>query len=358
MPAEIIACPHCHSHVPAADLSSRNGTWNCPHCGEALPRDARPPNGPRRWSGRLVAAGVVGVMLLMASVALVVGLSTVGNRRAHDLRPLGYLPEGTNVVGAIHVAKLMDEITGRDFLAQFRLGRGGVDFEHFERWAGLTRDVIADLALGLRVDDRPVPCVVLVVQTLRSYKPADYVKNLREPQPLERNRKKLYQFSIPEEGIRPVVWPAGERTFVFGLHPEDLDDVPLTPRSGIGHLPLPLQRFPGDLSAPRAQVWLIGHAEHWDQTGVWPRLISWLGSDANVLNGVQTLGFWLTFDKSIGVSAAAHCRDEDAAHALEGYLRRQRVDEKGQLQSDKGGWVTFRSQTGLGMLLRWGQGRW
>jgi hypothetical protein len=372
MPAEMMTCPHCHSGVSTAEIPAANDAWTCPHCGQIVPPQARQDStgnfdrilareflrNPPRRSRRFVAGIVVGVMALMALLALVVGLSTVSSRRAHDLRPLGYLPEGTNVVGAVHVAKLMDEPTGRDFLAQFRLGPEGVDFEQFERWIGLPRDVLADLAFGLRVDERSVPRLTLVAQTLRSYTAADYVKSLQEPQPLERNQKKLYQFSIPEKGIRPVVWLAGERTFVFGLSPEDLDDVPLTPRSGVAHLPVPLQRFPGDLSAPRAQVWLIGHANHWEQTELWPRLASWLGEDQAVVNGVQTLGFWLTFDKSITVSAAAHCRDAAAAQSLDDYLRHHQVDEKGQLQSDPGGWVTFHSQTGLGSLLRWGQGRW
>lgn len=330
--------------TPAGDLAS------------GLPE--LPEYDPRRPPRRLVLDLILQGMALMALLSLTLGLSTVASRRAHDLRPLGYLPEGTNVVGAVHVAKLMDEATGRDFLAQFRLGRDGLDFERVEHWTGLPRDVIADLVLGLRVDDRPVPRLTLVAQTLQPYEPSDYLKRLRGPRPLERKQKQLYQFDIPEEDIHPVVWPAGGRTLVFGLSPEDLDDVPLTPRSGVAHLPVPLQRFPGDVSAPQAQVWLMAHADRWEQTGMWPRLASRLGQDQALASTVQTLGLWLHFEKTITVGAAARCRDEAAAHSLDAYLRRHGMEDKGELRSDQGSWVTFRSRTGLGLLLRWGRGQW
>jgi hypothetical protein len=312
----------------------------------------------RRPPRQLVLDVTLQAMALMALLSLTLGLSTVASRRTHDLKPLGYLPEGTNVVGAVHVAKLMDAATGRDVLAQFRLGRDGLDFGRFEQWTGLPRDVIADLVVGLRVDERPVPRLTLVVQTLKPYDPSDYLTRLRGPRPLKRGGKDLYQFDISEGDISPVVWLAGQQTLVFGLSPDDLDDVPLTPRSGLAHLPVPLQRFAGDISAPQAQVWLMGHADRWEQAGVWPRLASWLGEDQSLAGAVQTLGVWLHFEKTITVGAAARCRDEAAAQTLDAYLRRHGMDEKGQVRSDEGGWVTLRLQTGLGLLLRWGQGQW
>ena len=368
MPAESIICPHCRLRVAVADLSSADGSRRCPHCGETIPAPAwemahglpaAPPEGDSgRPPRRLVLDVILQVMALMALLSLTVGLSTVASRRAHDLRPLGYLPEGTNVIGGVHVAKLMDEATGRDFLAQFRLGPDGLDFGRFEQWTGLPRDVIADLVVGLRVDERPVPRLTLVVQTLKPYDPSEYLTRLRGPRPLKRGGKDLYQFEISESDIRPVVWLAGRQTLVFGLSPDDLDDVPLTPRSGVAHLPVRLQRFPGDISAPQAQVWFMGHADRWEQTGVWPRLASWLEEDQSLAGAVQTLGVWLHFEKTITVGAAARCRDEATAQSLDAYLRRHRTDEKGQLRSNKDGWVTLRLQTGLGLLLRWGQGQW
>ncbi|HZT80039.1 MAG TPA: hypothetical protein VFA26_07455, partial [Gemmataceae bacterium] len=109
MPAAPLSCPYCNALVPLPAGARSGQRLPCPRCGEAFAYHgpdaeavsptppALPPNrldlsaGPALAAGRrrpnwLVAAGVLGVMAVMALAGLLYALNTEGVRREHDWR--------------------------------------------------------------------------------------------------------------------------------------------------------------------------------------------------------------------------------------------------------------------------------
>src|SRR5262245_20900159 len=87
-----------------------------------------------------------------------------------DLAALGYLPNASNVVAAVHVAEALQEPAGKEFLTRFRFGDTGVGLNTVEQWAGLKPEEIDHVALGLKAEGLLVPgWVVVVVRTRRPY---------------------------------------------------------------------------------------------------------------------------------------------------------------------------------------------
>src|SRR5919109_1024581 len=101
MPFEPTTCPYCNAHVTMPEL----------------------------------AGAVLGIMAVMAGVALLFALKTVERRRDKDPKtPFGYLPPDTNVVAGIQVTEALKEPAGQEFLSQFRLGPVDLSLGNLERW--------------------------------------------------------------------------------------------------------------------------------------------------------------------------------------------------------------------------------
>ncbi len=108
MTSQAINCPYCNSSVVLPDEVASGQRISCTRCGEAFAYraisgpssaiSAAPPSGysarqsttstveppVRPFSNRTVALFVVGVMIVMASIALLFALETESVRRAHD----------------------------------------------------------------------------------------------------------------------------------------------------------------------------------------------------------------------------------------------------------------------------------
>src|SRR5436309_13832282 len=101
MASSMLTCPYCNSLVPAPEHPPQGGRLLCPRCGEAFPYRplgtdqageshpavAAPAPGPVldtpvwRWSNGAVAAVVLALMALLATVSLTFSLLTVQDRR-------------------------------------------------------------------------------------------------------------------------------------------------------------------------------------------------------------------------------------------------------------------------------------
>jgi hypothetical protein len=82
-----------------------------------------------------------------------------------ELAALGYLPDDTDMIVAVHVSEALDDPAGRDLLRS--VGLGGKDAPDMEKWTGLKLDDIDHLALGLKLDADLLTRFVLVAQARR-----------------------------------------------------------------------------------------------------------------------------------------------------------------------------------------------
>jgi hypothetical protein len=301
----------------------------------------------RGWSKRSIALLVLGVMVVMAGAGLALALLTQAYRRANDHpRPpdggvsrvpvvapadvggLGYLPPDADIVAGLHVAEAVQEPAGRLFLnrfhpASFLRGPGdnpsAADTGALEKWTGLSLDDIDHVVLGLTINDRLIPRLVMVVQTRWRYdieKVRAALKAGRSPEP----GRALYRFELQKPPLEAVLWFAGERTLIVGLSRDDLQDVPDTPRPGMDHLAAPLQAMLRERVGPVAQAWVVGHADDWDKTGVRVLLAGRIEQGRRALEGVGTFGAWAEFGEGVTLNGSFRCRDVRSAEELERYL--------------------------------------
>jgi hypothetical protein len=299
----------------------------------------------RGWSKRSTALLVLGVMVTMAAAGLTLALLTQGYRRAHDhpqppdegasrgrvvapadLRGLGYLLPGTDVVVGLHVAEAMQDPAGRAFLGRFHPAdlwhgradnQAGPDIGSLEQWTGLSLDDIDHVVLGLSIKGRLIPRMVLVVQTRWRYdaeKVRAALKASRSPEP----GRPLYRFQKPP--LEAVLWFAGERTLLVGLSPDDLREVPDVPRPGVDHLAAPLQAMLKERMGSGGQAWVIGHADDWDKTSAKLPLAGMSKEGQQALENVRTFGAWLQFGEGLTLNESFRCRDARSAEELERYL--------------------------------------
>lgn len=355
MNADPICCPYCNSIVgPALTTSPR---LTCPRCGEAFPNrsgqqaaasdvpvtDApvngrafpKPlPTGPQ-WSNRAIARAVLGVMATMAVIGLAFALWTVQARRSQDfqskatspelvIRPvppvelagLGYLPPGTNLVAAVHVAEALRTPAGRAFLERSALA--GTDFHmaDLEKNVGIRRTDIDHVVFGVRLVDRQFPRVVLIVRTRQPYD-ADKVRaGLKAGRRIDVGKKEVYQFNLEKPRLSAFLWCAGPTTLVVGISDKDIEAVPTSPAGGVEQLAEPLQVFLKERLNVGTQAWVAGHAQNWDTV----RLLAtpFLTEDnQKLIARVETFGFWLRLDEKVEVRGAVRCTDAASAQSLE-----------------------------------------
>jgi hypothetical protein len=300
----------------------------------------------RSWSKRATALLVLGVMVVMAAGGLTLALLTKGYRRANDhptppddgtggvrvvapadLGGLGWLPTDTDVIVGLHVAEVMQDPAGREFLSSFVpadlwYSQAGLPSAFrtgsLEQWTGLSLDDIDHAVLGLNIKDRVIPRVVMVVKTRWRYDAEKVRKALsasRSPEP----GRSLYRFQLQKPPLEAVLWFAAERTLIVGLSREDLQDVPESPRPGIDHLAAPLQMMLEERMGG-GQVWVIGHVEDWDKTSARVLMAQRDSDSRQLLENVRTFGMWLQFGEGLTLNESFRCRDAGSAAKLERFL--------------------------------------
>jgi hypothetical protein len=286
-------------------------------------------------------------MAAMAALGLTFALATQKVRRQRDNLPvppdeaqqvipteparlpaLGYLPPDTNVVAAVHVAELLDNPTAGDWLTRLRLTTPGSFLTLLPKWTGFPLEDLDHALLGVQLDDRLVPRVTLVVQTRLPYDPEKICAALHATRRAERGKRLLYRFKLDQTPFEAALWFADERTLVVGLTPEDLDEVPRQPTSGVGHLPLPLQRLLRERLGLGTPIWVVGHVEDWEKTPV--RLFSegWPKEYREALAVVRTFGLWLRFKNDVTLTGAFDCADAGAAEKVIELLARKGEGKK------------------------------
>jgi len=288
----------------------------------------------RSWSERLSVPGLAALALIGIGLALLAiqarpvrpplepPKAKVATVAPADLPALGYLPDDTDLILAVHMAELLDEPTGRDLLKRVGLGTpGGPDLE---KWTGLKLDDIDHAVLGLKLDGDLLTRFTLVV---RARGPIDqqHVRDLLKTTARQDvDGRPVYPFVL-ETGL-PVLakvgasaWFADDRTLVVA---KTFDRIPLTPKTGIDHLRPALRQVIQERMGPSAQLWVAAHTDSWDGLNFILRLAisDHLDQGADTFKKVRTLALWLTTGDDVTLRGAFDCADEDAARALAAYL--------------------------------------
>jgi hypothetical protein len=370
MVSEPLCCPYCNAHVPLSVPITQGQRVRCPRCQEIIPYrragtdlgenairvaplafsgQAPAELGPavaspsqQRRSNRTIARLLLTLMGTMAVLGLAFALWTQHIRRQHDYRDqvldpgpppivavppaqlpgLGYLPQGTDVILGVHVAEASESPLGRELLARLTLGSGDFGLSGLEQATGLQPAELDHVVLGLKIDERLLPRVTLVVQTRRPYDPEKVLAALKVGRRTERGNRMLYRFPLNQPPVDAALWLADKQTLIFGLTLEDLDAVPLAPSIELERFPSSLRRLLTEQVPANARAWLIGHIERWDQTAAQLLWLAVTKEAREALGGVQTIGLWLSIAADLSFRGTFECADARAAGILHGYLNR------------------------------------
>jgi hypothetical protein len=291
-----------------------------------------------RWGTPILAAAVlVGVGLVLLSIPTRPSrhlpadypgdAHPVPARPAAEWTALGYLPEDTNLIVGVHFAEALRQPAGQELLTNAPPGIGDVYITHIEEWTGLKLADIDHAVLGLKLDDQPIPQVLLVVRTLRPYDINQIVKSLKAARLSQTGDRTLYSLSLEKlRGLTGYLWCPDERTLLIGLKARDFEHVPRFPRPGLERLPEGIQTFLKERIRTAAPFWLVGHVENWEKTFLAWLLKSW--EDWPLLTKVRIFGTWWQCDDGLTLHAAFQCVDGPSARALARFLRTEENGEK------------------------------
>lgn len=379
MAAEPLACPYCNAFVTAPADVVAGQRIPCPRCGEAFPYRSRAENGSavgqptpttamapsatgvqtvrQRRPNWLIAVGVLGVMAVMATIGLIWSLKTVPDRRGRDRKePVGYLPSDCDMVLGVHVTKLLEATAGRDLTRELDQTLVGANLPPFQRWTGLRWEDVEQAFLGMRLTDRLLPRVILVVQTRDTYDAEKLRATLKVSRTVERGQKTLHRFRPEGAAFELELWCPSETILVVGLAESDLDAVPLTPYSGVNHLPAWLQALLRDPTGTNAQAWVLAHSDDWkkalDKSLVKLLLARVPEREQERLTTVQTLALWLHFDQDIRATTALKCSSDEATQELREQLVNSDVVAPENIEIKRERWVEIVVQTSARALLQ------
>jgi hypothetical protein len=279
-------------------LAELSGHAICPRCGEtvrtvdATGTPARPlepatttPTGP---TNRQLAAIIVAVMLVMASIALAFALYTTRFRRANDVKSqektlpgvsassdLGYIPDDVHVLIGIDVSQLRQSEVGQALLRQLNLSDEILLGPQVDR-----------ILVGLNTKEL-LPRFTIVA---RSTAPGDFSKSdvFKRLAYKLRNGRTLQQISLVRFGnLNAWITEPDDRTLVAAQLPGDFDVIPEQPRSGnerFAHLHKLLTQRRDD----KAAIWLVGQLD--PESTVIAELLKLLPAGADSLKPWQELG--------------------------------------------------------------------
>ncbi|MBY0525094.1 MAG: hypothetical protein K2R98_16940 [Gemmataceae bacterium] len=371
MSVDSLSCPYCNSLVPPPAQAPITQRLTCPRCGESFPyRSAEAAqaaaNGTAsasllatqvaaaparsRWSNRAIATSVLGIMVLMAAVGLTYALLTVEWRRSRDpkhaetkpepirtvapvhLAGLGYLPRGTNVVIAIHVAEALATPSGAAYLARSQFADTGLGMADIEKTVGLDRQDIEHVIFGLKTGEDLVPRMVLVVRTRRPIDEAKLRKTLKANRPIDIGTKHaVYHFDIEKPRWNALLWCPRANTAVIGLTKESMEAVPDPPTTAEEQLAAPVYSLIKERMSVGTQAWLVAHFEK--QDGL-PALAARQlpEEDREAVSQVRTAAMWLQLGESIRINGAVASASAPGAKSMEQALDRLRRANGGLLR--------------------------
>jgi hypothetical protein len=307
---------------------------------------------------------IVGNMLLVALLVLPFALLTTDFRRSLDrprrsdlnlggpgkdgksgaglapaeLAALGYLPADSNFVVGVHVAELLRDKAGKEFLENPSWKPLELALRQVEKWTGLHKDVIDHIALGAQTDG--LPRLTVVVQTRVPYDPASFRVLLEESKPTEHHGRLLYPLLLRPVG-QGILWCVGERTLLLTLwwdatgFPQMKEALPLKPRRGAEGLTPALRACLEKRLSPGALVWIAGTSPPAPLVAAVLPFARGSKSTPAPLKKVRVFAAALRFSAGsdeVALVGDLQCADVPAAEALQRFLQVQKVPGPGALK--------------------------
>jgi hypothetical protein len=339
---------------------------------------------PPRWSNRAVAGVVLGLMACMAAAGLAFALLTVNERRAHDtgiarrplrrapqvepeplppappatapdkLEALGYLPDKTGLVLAVHVAELLADPGGHKLLTDgFRVGKVDVRPQTLARWTGLRPEDLDHLVVGARVDESIPPHLWVIARTKEPYDAKRLRDHLQAQRVAGTGDRVVYRFTAPETSLPLNLSCPDDRTIVVSLLADDLRVVPKSPSEDLSQLNPGLRTMIRERREVGSPLWVAVQVDSWPRVLGRPLFQGMKKEDLARLQGVRALGGWLQprGEDCVRVKAVFRCKDAAAAAALDEFFHSPQRDANPSLKAAREGeWLTLQVDTDLAGL--------
>src|SRR5262245_1136117 len=293
MMAESRTCPFCNTLLPAAVGGIR---LVCPRCGESsIPITSDPAatalsKGDSFSNTSVAATRCLPRQIVLAAalvlVALAVGIatetwwstehSTLGDVQsgadytvAHpaDLSGLGYLPDSTEAILAVHLPALVEKFEPESQdprKALVHLGLPGNVIETLDKLSGVGLKNVDQLVVGMGFARGSFPPqVVVVVHTRQPYD----MTALADEHGARSLKKEGRTLRAVKAGPLPEVywWGPNNRVLVATLLARDFENVPRQPVPELGQLKSEIATLVRERVDDDAVVWLVASSDRWAQ---------------------------------------------------------------------------------------------
>jgi hypothetical protein len=236
-----------------------------------------------------------------------------------QLAAFAYLPSDTNLVLGLQIREAVEQPIGKELLEGWQIGPGETAPAAMAQWTGLALADLDHVVAGFRADGSLLPRFRVIVRTRRSYDRDQLRAALKAGRPTNRLEKTVYRFTLPQTPLAAVVWFADDRTLVFALTAEDLDDVPLQPGEGLARLAAPLQQAIRAMKSGTV-VWLAGHSTDWQKSLQGIPFLQVPKEAETLLKAVRTFAAWLQVSGDVNFDLALGCADTESAAKVSDYL--------------------------------------
>lgn len=371
MAAEILACPYCNSSVPLGSTAHPGQRIRCPRCQELFPYDGpvSPTEAGNGWlapsangailepatidapasrpSNLRVAAVVVGIMAGMAAIGFTFAWFTTDVRRRRDhlspeglpapiqatapsqLEGLGYVPADANVLVGLHLAELLENPKTHDLVLRAFGNSSAEGLRNLEGLTGVSANALDHAILVAEFEKHLLlPRVTIVVRTRQPYDSNQLRSNLHYSRRIERNQRTIFRYPAERLNLEASFWCPDDRTIVFALTPEELEEMPLTSRPSVEAVPAILREQLEKLPAG-TKAWAVGQSRNWDR---WLKPIAIPGlpqaqaarlptAEAQLLAQLHSFRAGIQLAEMAMGTLTVDLSNEAAARAAAGYLR-------------------------------------
>ncbi|MDB5311642.1 MAG: hypothetical protein JWO38_5844 [Gemmataceae bacterium] len=356
-----VSCPYCNTGFTLPELPP-TGRATCPRCGDSFPVRGRveeqEPAGPaaqppdtqhpslstrRSQRARRSVARAVGIGLAMGLVGIGIGLAVVYVRGGFrhpapepepgpsatatpptELRGLGYLPPGSNIVVAVQPGPVLAYAARTNQDPRELLIKAGVPasvLATLDR-LGITLPQVDHIVAGALIPDADLREFRLSVALVLRHPLADEDRFLDQLKAHRVSQGGKTRYKVELAGLQWWLTRASETAWVFGWTEKDLDPAE---NGGKTQLAAGLREMLGEKLPADAAVWAAADSARWAEKKPVEVLLELAGGKKDwlaVLNKGQAAVAGLTFDPP-RLRVFVRCSDADTGEKVRAYFAKK-----------------------------------